>query len=359
MIGAVEDGEIAVVRREAFAAQRLQACHRTFGFMFFAVRLDQRHRLAIAELAPQLLLEDLRVAGDDVVGRAQDRSGAAVVLLERNHLQLRIVDRQALQVVDRRAAPAVDALIVVAHGGEHRALADQRFQQVVLDRVGVLVFVDQHIAQLVLPALAGVGLVVQQLQRQADQVIEVNRLVSRQALLVALHHDRGSALVVILGDGQRLAGVQALVLPKRDRPLPGPCLVGVDSATGIAQHAQHIVAIEDRELLFQPDQPAFLTQDAHAQAVKGRDQQVLGRTRPDQGLGALAHLLRSLVGEGDRRDASGRETRLQQMGDLLRDHPCLARTRTGNHQAGPVQMQDGFELGGVQGGDGFGHGFCG
>jgi hypothetical protein len=130
--------------------------------VLLAVALDDTHRLAVAEVAPQLLLEQLRVVADDRVGGAQDVAGRAVVLLERDHLELRELLRQAAQVLDRRAAPAVDALVVVADRGEHRTLADQRLQQLVLDRVGVLVFVDQHVAQRVLPLGAAFGVALEQ-----------------------------------------------------------------------------------------------------------------------------------------------------------------------------------------------------
>jgi hypothetical protein len=112
---------VARVRRCACRAQRLDARHRALGLVLLAVALQHAHRLAVAEVAPQLLLEELRVGRDHRVGRAQDVAGAAVVLLQRDDLELRVVLRQPLQVVDGGAAPAVDALVVVAHGGEGRA----------------------------------------------------------------------------------------------------------------------------------------------------------------------------------------------------------------------------------------------
>jgi hypothetical protein len=64
-----------------------------------------------------------------------------------------VVHRQLLQVVQRGAAPAVDALVVVAHGGEAATLAHQQLEHFVLRGVGVLVFVHQHMAQQRLPLL--------------------------------------------------------------------------------------------------------------------------------------------------------------------------------------------------------------
>jgi hypothetical protein len=65
----------------------LDARHGALGLVLLAVALEHAHRLAVAELAPQLLLEELRVLRDHRVGRAQDVAGAAVVLLQRDDLQ--------------------------------------------------------------------------------------------------------------------------------------------------------------------------------------------------------------------------------------------------------------------------------
>ncbi len=113
------------------------------------VALDARDRLAGAELAPELLREQLRVVADHRVRGGEDAAGRAVVLLERDHLQARVVGRQALQVLDRRAAPAVDALVVVADRGEAAARPGDQLHQLVLHAVGVLVFVDQDVARAV------------------------------------------------------------------------------------------------------------------------------------------------------------------------------------------------------------------
>ena len=116
MVGAIEDREVA--ERRAARAQRLDPGDRALGLVDLVVALDQRDRIAGAEVAPELLLVELGVVADDGVGRGQDAAGRAIVLLERDDPQLRVVGRQTLQVLDRRAAPAVDALVVVADRGE-------------------------------------------------------------------------------------------------------------------------------------------------------------------------------------------------------------------------------------------------
>ena len=135
----------------ALAALRLDEGHGAFGLMLLAVALEHAHRLAVAEGAPQLLLEQLGVGGDHVVGRAQDVTGGAVVLLQRDHLQVGVVLRQLLEVVQRGATPAVNRLVVVTHGREDALWSDQQLQHLVLGGVGVLVLVHQHVLELLLP----------------------------------------------------------------------------------------------------------------------------------------------------------------------------------------------------------------
>ena len=209
-------------------------------------------------------------------------------------------------------------------------------------------------AECLLPFLAHLGVVLQQLERQADQVVEVHALVGREALLVELHHHGGAAVFVVAHGalGQCGIGVQALVLPQADGPLPLARHGGVGGAAAVLEQGQHVVAVQYAELRLQAQRGAILAQHAHAQRVKGADDHVLGGLA-DQSLGTLAHLCGGLVGEGDGGNALGLAAGLDQARDLVRDDPRLARAGARQHQAGAVQVVDCFLLGDVQAG---GHG---
>src|SRR5690606_32812609 len=83
-------------------------------------------------------------------------------------------------------APAVVGLVVDALGSECAARADQQSHQFVLGVVGVLVFVHQQVTNAVLPLVAHLGIGLQQLHRQGDQVVEIHRAVGAQAVLIKL-----------------------------------------------------------------------------------------------------------------------------------------------------------------------------
>ena len=229
-----------------------------------------------------------------------------------------------------------------------RAFAHQQLEQFVLRGVGVLVLVDQHMAQQALPFLAHLGMAAQQAHGHADQVVEVHALVGGQALLVALHDQGDAALVVVLGHGQGLAAVPAGVFPVADGPLPLACGGRVGGAAGaVLEDAGHIVGIQNAEVGLEPQRMAVLTHHAHPQRVEGADHHVLGGLA-DQALGPLAHFGGGLVGEGDGGDALGRHAVVDQPADLVRDHACLARARARQHQAGAFGVMDSLELGEVQ-----------
>ena len=137
-------------------AKALDAGHGALGFVFFMVGIHHTHRFAFAQVAPQVLGIELGVGANHVVGSPQNGAGGAVVLLQLDDFELRVINRQLFQVVQRSAAPTVDGLVVVTHRREATALTHQVFEHRILCGVGVLVFIHQHVAQQPLPLLPDV-----------------------------------------------------------------------------------------------------------------------------------------------------------------------------------------------------------
>jgi hypothetical protein len=163
----------------------------SFGFLLAVLAHGHRDRVAVAEVGPQLLVEQLLVVRDHGVRRLEDAHRRAVVLFELDQLEVRVVARQAAQVLDVGAAPAVDRLVVVADRGERRARAGELLEQAVLAGVGVLVLVDEQVAQAVLPFVEHFRVLVEQLDRQRDEVVEIDRLIRLERRRVAGVGERG------------------------------------------------------------------------------------------------------------------------------------------------------------------------
>ena len=113
MIAAIEHREF-VPARLVLLGQMRDRGGRAFGFVLVVAAFDDAQRRAIGLLAPELLVEHVRVVRDQRVGRAQHAAGAAIVLLELDDLELRVIARELGEVFRIRAAPGVDRLIVVA-----------------------------------------------------------------------------------------------------------------------------------------------------------------------------------------------------------------------------------------------------
>ena len=101
---------------------------------------------SVQSVLPRRLL----VGGDHAGGGGEDVRGRAVVLLEPDHRGAGEVLLEAQDVADLGAAPAVDRLVVVADAADVAVAAGEQPQPEVLRDVGVLVLVDEDVAE---PAL--------------------------------------------------------------------------------------------------------------------------------------------------------------------------------------------------------------
>ena len=352
VVAAVEHGEVRPFQA-LLEAGCLNALDDGFGFVLVVVAGQHLERIALAQGRPQRLGVELGVLGDEGVGRVQDGAGGAVVLLQLDDGEVGKVLPQALEVLQRGAAPAIDGLVVVAHGGQARAVAHQLLQERVLRHVGVLVLVHQEVAQLFLPEATGFLVLAQQLERQADQVVEVHRLVAFQRGLV-FHVGAGDAqLALAAGFLERRLGLDHGVLPQRDARGGQPDELAVGGLQELRQQAGAVVAVEDRERGLESDAPAAGAQHLHAQRVEGGDGRTFGGGELALLGEALGHFGRRLVGEGDGRNGPAGETGIDQVQELGGDDAGLARAGAGNDQAGAVQVLDGLGLCGIE----FSHGW--
>ncbi len=261
--------------------------------------------------------------------------------------------RQLLQILDVGAAPAVDRLVVVAHCRKLGTDTGQQLEQLVLAGVGILIFIDQQVAQAVLPFLGDLRMLGEQLHRQADQIVEIHRLISFQRRLVRQVGVGGQRFMFV---GSELAGGfrrDQRILPIGNDRLQAAQRRLVDALGDVADDAGAIRGVKDREARLVAERLGLFAQDAHTERVEGRNLQFFG-SRPRQELAdPFLHFLRRLVGEGDGGHVARLEAAvLHQIGDLLRDHPRLARAGAGQHQQGAVKVVDRFALLGIEAGHG-------
>ncbi len=83
--------------------------------------------------------------------------------------------------------------------------------------------------------------------------------------------------------------------------------------------------------------------------MKGTDNQPFHEFSVNQCFNPLGHFPGCFVGKRQRHNTFGIvATSIDQVGDFLRDHTCFATARARQDQTGPVQVQNGLTLGGIQ-----------
>ncbi len=102
---------------------------------------------ASASVSEKRFAETAGVLGDQARGGGENVRRRAIVAFEADDLRAGEVLFKAQDVVDLGAAPAVDRLIVVADAADIRAALRQEPQPQVLRDVGVLVLVDEDVAE--------------------------------------------------------------------------------------------------------------------------------------------------------------------------------------------------------------------
>ena len=227
-------------------------------------------------------------------------------------------------------------------------LAGEQLQQPVLDPVGVLVLVDEHVAEVARVALAQVGEQLEQVDGAHEQIVEVHRVRGVHPLLVELVdvgdgrlEERPLLLAERLGVAQPVLRTRDLAL---DRPRREALRVDLELVHAALDHPPRIRLVVDREAALVGEPIGVLTEDPRAGGVEGHhphDARGGAGQRPDP----LLHLAGRLVGEGDREDlARARHSRGQQVSDPVGQDPGLARAGAGEHQQRPLAVLHGIGL---------------
>ena len=329
-----------------------------------AVELD---RLAAPGLGPQPLAAPLGVVRHQVAGGVEDGLRRAVVALELAHHRLREPTLEVEDVVEVGAAPAVDALVLVAHRGEVAGGSDQLAHQPELRVVGVLELVDQEMRDAAPDARGDLGVGGEQPDREHDEIVEVDRRGATQQMLVAAEDAAQPLFEEARGAGRVGLGIEQAALGVRDARQHRARRIGALGQPFVLERAldqRHLVAVvEHHEPRLDAGALGVAPQQAEPEAMEGADEAPAApsaapitrrldviRHAGEQRLDALAHLGGRLVGEGDRDDARRIDPPLlDQPADAVGDHPRLAGAGAGEHELGPVAVGDGGDLLRVEG----------
>jgi hypothetical protein len=175
---------------------------------------DDRRSLVV--FCPKPAVDALRVGADDLVGGFDDPLGRAVIELEVDQLRVRVVLLEVENVADVGLAPAVDRLVGIADDEEVAVLGGEGGDKDVLDAVRVLVLVDQDVAEALLVSVEESRHLVEELDRQSEEVVKVDGVCLAQQALVRGVGARDDLVVVRLGLVGDLLWRQKHALGRRD-----------------------------------------------------------------------------------------------------------------------------------------------
>jgi hypothetical protein len=221
--------------------------------------------------------------------------------------------------------------------------------------VRVLVLVDEHVAERLLPALARLRELLQDAHRQEEHVVEVDGVRLEQPLLVALVHVRdrlvvegGNALAILLRADEVVLRVRDLCV---DAARHEPLRVAVELLQHLLDQSHLVGLVVDREVGAVAEPLRLAAEDAPARGVERQDPD-RARGVAEQPLQALAHLGRRPVRERDREDLVRLHAAAHdQVAYAVGEDAGLPRAGAGDDEQRPLGGQDGLALGRVQVGE--------
>ena len=147
-------------------------------FVFTILTTQIINGVSILAAGPQGLGTALAVVGDKVVGGRQNVGAGPVVLLQFDDPGAGKVFFKIENVADVGTAKGVDTLIIVTDDTEVFIAAGQQFEELVLHRVGVLIFVNHLVDKALLIVHQQRALSFEQTHRQEQQIVKINGIVS-------------------------------------------------------------------------------------------------------------------------------------------------------------------------------------
>src|SRR3954471_22410928 len=156
---------------------------------------------------PKILTLPLGVVLNDRAGYIQNRLCRSIILFEPNNLCVRVMLLEIKNVGDVSAAPFVDRLIFITYDTDVLLLLSQQTYERELQRVGVLIFIYEQVAELPIVFVTNFIRAAQQSHRLDHQVIEIKRVVRVQTFFVGFvnaSNRRASFIHIIGARGKRI-----------------------------------------------------------------------------------------------------------------------------------------------------------
>ena len=195
-IGSVEYGEM--IEGSAGRMLPLDRFRDVARLGFFIFGRHERDRFARRHLRPQFFVALVLIFGNDAVRRIENDLRRSVVAIERDDRGLGIVFLEIEDVLDIRLAPAIDRLVIIADDKNIIVFFRQKIDEQILRIIGVLILVHHDIAKHILIFPKHLRMLLKELHREADEIIEIERVLRPQLLLIPGIYFRYDFFVIVL-----------------------------------------------------------------------------------------------------------------------------------------------------------------
>ena len=233
-------------------------------------------------------------------------------------------------------------------------LGGDEIRELGLNRVRVLILIDEHVEEVFLQKLAHAVVLCEQAESVHEQVVEVHRAELALLRLVGAAHlederrvDGGLRLVALHDLLKVTLAVRRVAHELEQKLLLLEILDVLDILLDALPHdLLLVVLVEDREAGLVSKAGPVLAQEPRADMVESAAPHAAhsGNER----LGALEHLPRGAVRERQQEDALRRNAVLDEVGDAVDERAGLARAGCGEHEHGAVRRGRGGALFGVE-----------
>ena len=338
-VRAVENREIVIGSLSVL--EQIDLLRDVIGFFLVAVASPVDDLIPRLLVRPEFFCLAAAVVPNDRMRRRQNIAVGAIVLFELDHTRLRKIFFKVEDVADVCAAPLVDTLVIIADHAKILTRLGQQADNLVLDVVGILIFVHEDVTETVLIIREDIRIVTQHMQGVDQKVIKVHGVVPFELLLIGPVDtaDHLAAEVVRLG---------LEVFPRADVML----LLLADCCGKVGLRIElrvNILLLHDGfyqrflidrivhdEVVLIADSLTMLTQDTQAHGMKSHDPHA--RASADQLLDTFSHLAGRLIGEGYRQNLIGTHALLDQVRDAVRHRRGLPAARARQDQQRSVNM---------------------
>ena len=110
----------------------------------------------------------------------------AVILLQTNNLCTVVLRLKIKNILNRRASEAINTLVVITDHADILIASGEQGSKQVLQMIGVLILVDQNIAELSLIIIPHVLILLQNTDSQQNNIVKIDGVRTLEAFLVFL-----------------------------------------------------------------------------------------------------------------------------------------------------------------------------